>query len=87
MKSQTTRKFWKLYRSLPPEIQIAADNAYALWMKNPQHPSLHFKRVDPAEPIYSIWITRSYRALGVIRDDIIVWFWIGTHGNYEQRLR
>ncbi|HHB90546.1 MAG TPA: hypothetical protein ENK60_04490 [Anaerolineae bacterium] len=87
MKSRTTRRFWKLYQSLPAEIRAAADRAYVLWMQNPYHPSLHFKRVDPVEPIYSIRITRSYRALGVMRGDVIVWFWIGTHGDYEQRLR
>lgn len=87
MKSRATRRFWKLYRSLPADIRSAADKAYALWAANPQHPGLHFKRVDPSEPIYSIRITRNYRALGILRDDVIIWFWIGPHGEYDQKLR
>ena len=87
MKSRTTKRFWKLYQALPGEIQLAANKAYALWLENPAHPSLHFKRVDPEEPIYSIRITRQYRALGVLRDDVIVWFWIGKHGVYDRLLR
>lgn len=26
---------------------------------------------------------RSYRALGVEKSEGIVWFWIGTHGDYD----
>jgi hypothetical protein len=27
-----------------------------------------------------------YRALGVRRDDTIVWFWIGSHADYDKLL-
>jgi hypothetical protein len=87
MKSRTTRQFWKLYHSLPQEVQVQANKAYLLWLDNPAHPGLRFKRVDPEEPIYSIRITRQYRALGVLRGDIIVWFWIGKHDIYDRLLR
>jgi hypothetical protein len=87
MKSRTVKPFWELYQRLPKETQELADKAYALWLQNPQHPSLQFKRVDSQDPIYSVRIGRSYRALGILRGDIIVWFWIGKHEIYDRLLR
>jgi len=31
-------------------------------------------------------ITRDYRALGVRDGEAIVWFWIGSHADYERLL-
>ena len=53
MKSQATSKFWKLYGRLPRSVQQRARKSYQMWKENPRHPSLHFKRVDDEEPIYS----------------------------------
>jgi hypothetical protein len=86
MKSVTTSQFWKLYAALPVEIQNRADKAYKLWQLNPQARGLFFKRVGKRSPVYSVRIGRSYRALGLIEGDTIVWFWIGTHDEYERLL-
>lgn len=49
---------------------------------------LQFKRVHPSEPIYSVRIGRSWRALGLQRDsDQMLWFWIGSHAEYDSLLR
>lgn len=37
-------------------------------------------------PLWSVRITASYRAVGVRTDDLIVWFFIGTHAEYERLL-
>ena len=87
MKSHTTPKFWKAYDRLPKSIPEHADAAYAIWRQNPFHPSLQFKRVDPEEPIYSVRVGRGYRALGWLEGDTVVWFWIGTHDEYDRILR
>ena len=87
MKSRTTKQFWKFYSALPTRIQALADKAYILWLENPGYPSLHFKRVDPEDPIYSVRISRRYRAVGVLRGDTITWFWIGKHEIYDRLLR
>ena len=87
MKSHTTPKFWKAYDRLPKSIQEHADTAYAIWRQNPFHPSLQFKRVDAEEPIFSVRVGRGYRALGWLEGDTIVWFWIGTHDEYDRILR
>jgi hypothetical protein len=28
-----------------------------------------------------------YRVLGVLANDIVIWFWIGSHDNYERLIR
>jgi len=53
MISRTTKQFWKLYEALPLDIQERANKAYASWQSNPTNPGLHFKCVDPVDPIYS----------------------------------
>jgi hypothetical protein len=38
-------RFWRAYEALPASVRRAADRAYALLKTNPDHPSLHLKRV------------------------------------------
>lgn len=87
MKSQATSKFWKLYARLPHRIQQCARKAYQLWKENPFHPSLHFKQVDDEEPIYSARVSDNYRVLGFLEGDTLIWYWIGTHDQYELLLK
>jgi hypothetical protein len=84
--SYLTDDFLQLYRRLPIEIRQQARKAYQLWRINPMHPSLHFKRVHATEPLYSAPISRSWRVLGLMEDDAIYWFWIGSHADYDQLL-
>jgi hypothetical protein len=51
------------------------------------HPGLHFKRVNRKRPVYSARIGIHYRAVGLLKDDTITWFWIGSHDDYERLLR
>jgi len=85
LRSRTTRSFRQQLEALPPHIRRQARKAYELFRANPSHPSLHFKQV--IGDVYSVRITRGYRALGVKRGDSIVWFWIGSHDEYERMLR
>jgi len=87
MKSSATARFWKLLRELPEPIRKQAREAFQLFMKNPDHPSLRFKQVHDTKPIYSVRISRDFRVLGG-RDpkDDIVWFWVGTHADYDNLL-
>ena len=86
MKSRATPRFWAAYRDLPSEIKQAARKAYLLFQENAHHPGLQFKRVHQRDPIYSARVTLGYRALGLLDDDQITWFWIGTHAAYERLL-
>lgn len=61
-----------------------ADKNFALLKDNPQHPSLHFKR---AGRFWSARVGIKYRALAVEAEDGLVWFWIGTHTQYDRLLK
>lgn len=84
MKSATLPSFWKAYRSLDGTIRHRARKAYHLWRENPFHPSLRFKCINSEENIWSVRVTLGYRALGILEDDTITWFWIGNHDEYER---
>ena len=87
MISHTTGKFWKAYNKLPDDIRKQAKTAYVSFQDNPFHPSLHFKRIHSVLPIYSVRITKDYRSLGVQKDSEIIWFWIGSHSDYEKLIK
>ena len=86
MKSATTERFRKAFAALPKDIQERARKAYTLWKQDNFHPSLHFKQVHKEQAIYSVRVGLSYRALGVIQGDAIIWFWIGSHEDYNNLL-
>ena len=48
---------------------------------DPHHPSLHLKKVDQ---LWSVRVGAHYRALGMDGPDAIVWFWIGSHAEYDK---
>jgi len=87
MKSRTTERFRQLLASAPTTIQAKASTAYRMWSKNPSHPSLQFKKVHNALPVYSVRIDLDWRAVGVLRDGDMIWFWIGSHSEYERLLK
>lgn len=37
--------FWTCYEKLPAEVKKLADKNYEVLKSNPEHPSLHFKRI------------------------------------------
>ena len=87
MKSRLTRSFRKRFDGLPEEVQEGARQTYALWKENPYHSSLQFKRVSPRQLIYSVRIGRGWRALGLLEEEVIYWYWIGSHAEYDTLLR
>ncbi|MHB8628976.1 MAG: ParE family toxin-like protein [Aggregatilineales bacterium] len=73
---------------MPPEIQRDLYDAYRQFQRDPYYPGLQFKRDNVRENIYSVRIGDNYRALGRrINADLIVWFWIGTHSEYDKLLK
>lgn len=83
MKSRTTAAFRRAFAALPEEARTQARRAYTQFRFNPQHPGLRFKLVHATRPIYSVRVGIHYRALGIVAGDDIVWFWIGSHDDYE----
>ena len=84
MKSATLPSFWTAYRALEKAVKRRTKKAYSLWAQNPFHPSLHFKCVNQEENVWSVRITRGYRAVGIFEGDTITWFWVGNHDEYER---
>jgi hypothetical protein len=84
VKSRTTRGFRDCFEELPPAIQRQARDAFRFFQENPQHPGLRFKKVHGFENVFSVRISRGYRALGTLESDTLVWFWIGSHDEYDR---
>lgn len=86
MNSRTTRTFRELFAALPAHVQEQARAAYQIFRQNPAHPGLNFKKVHNDPPTYSARVGISYRAVGGFDGDTIVWFWIGSHAEYDKLL-
>lgn len=84
MRSRTTERFRKAFERLPEQVQRQAREAYRLFKQNPHHPSLRFKQIHPTRLIYLVRISIEYRALGVREEDEVIWFWIGSHADYDK---
>jgi hypothetical protein len=79
MQSWTTRNFWRLFHDLPPDAQREAKRAYTVFQANPAHPGLQLE-----DNISSARIGLGYRALAVRKADRVVWYWIGSHSEYDR---
>jgi hypothetical protein len=80
--------FRRDFARLPLDIQERARQAYRRFQADASHPSLQFKRLHAALPICSVRISDSYRSVGVRKSQTeIIWFFIGTHAEYERLLR
>ena len=87
MISKTTPRFRRAFANLPQDVHARARSAYRLFRENPHHPSLQFKQVHTKRPIFSARVGIGYRALTVRQDDAMIWFWIGSHADYDALLR
>lgn len=84
MKHFASPQFWRYYRQLPPEVRNLADKNFQLLKADSKHPSLHFKKIDR---LWSVRVGAHYRALGLDEPDgVVVWFWIGSHADYDKLL-
>jgi len=80
----TSQLFWSAYEALPASVQKIADRNYEILKKNPKHPSLHLKKIK------RYWTIRAgihYRALAVEVKSDLLWFWIGSHAEYDKLIK
>ena len=88
MISRLHPNFRRDFAKLPEDIRERTREAYRRFVADSSHPGLRFKRLHSELPLWSVRVTDSYRAVGVRRtDDEIVWFFIGTHAEYDRLLR
>jgi hypothetical protein len=69
MRHFASPSFWAAYEKLPAPVRDLADRNYALLKENPQHPLVR--------------VGLRYRALAVEVDEGALWFWIGSHADYD----
>ncbi len=81
MKHLASPSFWELLDKLPGSVRVLANKNFQLLKTDPKHPSLHLKK---AGKYWSVRVGIKYRALGVDVEDGILWFWIGTHSEYDR---
>ena len=81
---RATSRFWTCFANLSEDVQNVARKNYALLKDNPQHPSLHFKKVGT---FWSVRVGLTHRALAVEDEDGFIWVWIGTHDEYQRMIR
>ena len=86
MDSLITRSFREAFRELDPVVQRKAQRAYDLFMDNPQHSSLDFKRVRGTRNLYSARVDDNFRVLGELNGDTVTWYWVGPHSAYERMI-
>jgi hypothetical protein len=84
--SHVNARFRRDYARLPSRVQETARQMYRLFMSNPGHPSLEFKKLPPHDDIWSVRVNAQYRAIGQRSGERVVWFFIGTHAEYDALL-
>ncbi len=92
-RNRTTRAFREQFQRLPLRVQELTRECCRIFDSDPDHPSLrrkpvHVTRAGSSVPgSFSVSITMRYRAVYVIQDGVNVWYWIGTHAEYDQLLQ
>ena len=74
---------------LPERIRRLSERTFATFLANPAHPSLRLHALEDdgrgrhLAGSTSVSITMQYRAIYVVEDDTNVWYWVGTHNDYD----
>ena len=85
MISKTHKDFWECFNALPGDIQVRARESFRLWQQDAFNRALHFKPL--IGDVWSVRLNQQYRALGRRSGNLIVWFWIGTHAEYDDFIK
>jgi hypothetical protein len=84
MRHFASRRFWEAFQRLPESVRATANKNYELLKADPRHPSLHFKKIGD---YWSARVGRGYRALATEVEGGLLWFWIGSHKDYDELLK
>ena len=77
MKIVRTNAFDKACAKLPRSVLTHLTKQTELFIQNPRHPSLHFKKLKDKNNVYSIRVAGSYRALFILSADTAIFFALG----------
>jgi hypothetical protein len=84
-----TAEFKKMFERLPSNIQQLAAQAFARFKQDPNHPLLNnHPLADTGKGRHkrgsrSVWVSQKYRAIYVNIGDANIWYWIGSHADYD----
>lgn len=84
MRHRTTPRFRQCLDKLSDKAQQTALAVFTLMTQDPRHPSVHLKKIGR---FWSARVGLHHRALAVEQDDSLVWFWIGTHAEYDALIK
>jgi hypothetical protein len=84
IRTQDAPSFWACYEGLPEDVRQRADKQYERLASDSAHPSVHLK---PVGQFWSARATDAVRALAVREENTFIWFWVGTHDEYQRLLR
>jgi hypothetical protein len=77
-------EFWDAYQNLPATVRRQADRTFAKLKSDQYHPSVRFKQVGR---YWSARVGLHYRAVALRDENEFIWFWNGTHAEYDKLLR
>lgn len=86
MESHVTPAFRKSLRALPNEVRRGAFADYRLWKVDPFANSLRFKEINAKNHVWSARAGIGWRVMGVRQENAMIWFWIGSHADYDDRI-
>jgi hypothetical protein len=95
VRSVRNARFRKAFEKLPDVVQRVARDAYERFRANPFDPTLKLHPIQGSRTpgVYAVDAGThrgtAYRALGIWHKgkDVIVWFWIGSHEEYNQIIK
>jgi hypothetical protein len=86
IESHITTNFRKCFATLQPRKQKQARENYSLWLADPFNSTTNF--TNKFGNLWSAEIGRTHRTLGrMVEKNVMLWFWIGTHEEYNKLLR
>jgi len=85
--SEITDSFRQAYGKLPEEVRQRVRKAYRQWSADPHHPSLRYKKIHATLPVWSARVGLHYRVVGVVLDEKMLWYFVGTHAEYDRLIK
>ena len=88
-KNRRLRSFREQYDALPEPVKALAVKTFRMFLVNAQHPALSCHELKPTRrgrhiaESYAVYLSMKYRAIYFVSGDTNVWYWIGTHAEYD----
>jgi hypothetical protein len=88
VKNRRTAAFNKIYQGMTSGERTAVEYAYTKYKTNPQSVDFEQKgRLKNGIPVFGAAITGNLRALALVVDETVHWYWLGPHDVYDRMLK